>query len=125
MCVLERKIPDRVPHFEWMVDLKVRKALCPGAKDPLDFYDQMGWDAVIADTCYQKEKVGEGRWLSDGVLLPRILPRNTALKLNHRSKPWLILRTIHLQIQGARSIRSGIENAVRKIWKTQSGGSST
>ncbi|MEJ2413471.1 MAG: uroporphyrinogen decarboxylase family protein [Anaerolineales bacterium] len=63
--VLERKEPDRVPHFEWMVDVKVREALCPGVSDPLEFYDRMDWDAVISDPWYAKEPVGEGRWLSE------------------------------------------------------------
>ena len=65
LCVLERQQPDRVPHFEWMVDVKVREALCPEAGDKLEFYDRMGWDAVIADTSYQKTRVGPGRWLSE------------------------------------------------------------
>jgi len=65
MCALQRKVPDRVPHFEWMVDCHVREVLCPDAKDALEFYDQMDWDAVIADTVYKKEKVGENRWLSE------------------------------------------------------------
>ena len=65
LCVLQRKVPDRVPHFEWMVDRRVQKVLFPGAKNPFEFYDLMGWDAVIADTSYEKEKVGNGRWLSE------------------------------------------------------------
>ncbi len=81
LCVLERKIPDRVPHFEWMVDHKVRQALCPEAKDPLDFYDQMGWDAVIADTCYQKEKVGEGRWLSEWGFVTQDTPEEHGIEV--------------------------------------------
>ena len=81
LCVLERKTPDRVPHFEWMVDHKVRKALCPEAKDPLEFYDQMGWDAVIADTCYQKEKVGEGRWLSEWGFVTQDTPEEHGIEV--------------------------------------------
>jgi len=65
LCVLEGKTPDRVPHFEWMVDRRVREALRPGARDALDFYDLMDWDAVVADTIYHKEQAGEGRWLSE------------------------------------------------------------
>jgi len=60
MCALQRKVPDRVPHFEWMVDCHVREVLCPDAKDALEFYDQMDWDA--------------------GVLSLRIQLRSTALK---------------------------------------------
>ena len=81
LCVLERKVPDRVPHFEWMVDHKVRQALCPEAKDPLEFYDQMGWDAVIADTCYQKEQVGEGRWLSEWGFVTQDTPEEHGIEV--------------------------------------------
>jgi hypothetical protein len=31
MTVLRRGEPDRIPHFEWIIDKKVRHALCPGA----------------------------------------------------------------------------------------------
>jgi len=65
LCVLERGVPDRVPHFEWMVDVKVREALCPQAITPQEFYDRMDWDAVIADTSYNKVKVGDNRWRSE------------------------------------------------------------
>jgi uroporphyrinogen decarboxylase len=65
LTVLQRGIPDRVPHFEWMVDRKVREALCPGVSDPFEFYDRMDWDAVIVDTSYSKVSIGEGRWRSE------------------------------------------------------------
>lgn len=65
LCVLERKQPDRVPHFEWLVDHRVREALCPYAKDHNDFAVQMGQDAVIADPIFKKERVGANRWLSE------------------------------------------------------------
>lgn len=65
LSVLERGMPDRVPHFEWMVDGRVRKALQPEARNTLEFYDMMGWDAVVVDTIYKKEKVGVKRWRSE------------------------------------------------------------
>jgi uroporphyrinogen decarboxylase len=37
MRVLRREEPDRVPHFEWLIDRKVREALSPGCKDTNDF----------------------------------------------------------------------------------------
>ena len=63
--VLQRGQPDRVPHFEWLVDHRVRKALCPGAKDHNDFAVQIGQDAVIADPIFKKQRVGTNRWLSE------------------------------------------------------------
>jgi len=63
--VLQKREPDRVPHFEWLVDHRVREALCPGAKDPNEFAVQMGQDAVIADPIFKKERVGTNRWLSE------------------------------------------------------------
>jgi uroporphyrinogen decarboxylase len=63
--VLQRGQPDRVPHFEWLVDHRVREALCPGAKDHNDFAVQIGQDAVIADPIFKKERVGTNRWHSE------------------------------------------------------------
>jgi uroporphyrinogen decarboxylase len=63
--VLQKQEPDRVPHFEWVVDRRVREALCPGCKGHNDFAVQMGHDAVIIDPIYKKERVSENRWLSE------------------------------------------------------------
>jgi uroporphyrinogen decarboxylase len=65
LCVLQRGQPDRVPHFEWLVDRRVRDALCPGAKDHNDFAVQMGQDAVIVDPIFRKERVSANRWRSE------------------------------------------------------------
>jgi uroporphyrinogen decarboxylase len=65
LCVLQRGQPDRVPHFEWLVDHRVREALCPGAGDHNDFAVQVGQDAVIVDPIFRKERVGANRWLSE------------------------------------------------------------
>lgn len=65
MRVLERKEPDRVPHFEWLVDPKVRQALCPGCKDHNDFAVQMGHDAVLVGPEFTKTQVDEERWKSE------------------------------------------------------------
>jgi uroporphyrinogen decarboxylase len=63
--VLQRQEPDRVPHFEWLVDRRVREALCPGCKSYHDFALQMGHDAIVVDPIYRKERVGENRWRSE------------------------------------------------------------
>jgi uroporphyrinogen decarboxylase len=63
--VLRRQEPYRVPHFEWLVDRKVRAALCPGCKSNNEFAIRMGHDAVIADPDFRKQPAGPGRWLSE------------------------------------------------------------
>jgi uroporphyrinogen decarboxylase len=65
LCALRREEPDRIPHFEWLVDRKVRAALCPEIKNYNDFAVHMGQDAVLADPDFRKEPAGPGRWLSE------------------------------------------------------------
>ena len=65
MRALRREEPDRVPHFEWIIDRKVREALVPGCKDTNDFAVHMGLDAVLGDVKYTKERVGSDRWRSE------------------------------------------------------------
>ena len=62
---LQRKEPDRVPHFEWVVDRRVREALYPGCKSYADFALRMGHDAIIVDLIYKKEKAGAKRWQTE------------------------------------------------------------
>jgi uroporphyrinogen decarboxylase len=63
--VLQRMEPDRVPHFEWIVDRRVREALYPGCKSYTDFALQVGHDAIIVDLIYKKERVDAKRWRTE------------------------------------------------------------
>lgn len=63
--VLQRQAPDRVPHFEWLVDRKVREAILPGCKDHNDFAVRMGHDAVLVDPVFKKTPLPDGRYLSE------------------------------------------------------------
>lgn len=65
MTALRREVPDRVPHFEWLVDRKVREALCPGCKSHNEFAVQMEHDAVLTGPHFGKEWLDERRWLSE------------------------------------------------------------
>jgi len=65
MQVLNREEPDRVPHFEWLVDKKVRDALCPGCKDHNEFAVRMGHDAVLVGPHFEKTPAGPNRWRSE------------------------------------------------------------
>lgn len=65
MRVLRREEPDRVPHFEWLVDRRVREALCPGCKTHNEFAVRMGHDAILVGPNFKKERIGPKRWWSE------------------------------------------------------------
>ncbi len=81
MRVLHRQEPDRVPHFEWLIDRRVREALCPGCKDSNDFAVRMGHDAVLADVKYQKERVGTNRWRSEWGFITQDTPEEHGIEV--------------------------------------------
>lgn len=81
MRVLQRQEPDRVPHFEWLVDRRVREALCPGNKSNNDFAVKMGHDAVIFDPIYKKERVGSDRWLSEWGFVTQDTPEEHGIEV--------------------------------------------
>jgi uroporphyrinogen decarboxylase len=62
---LQRQEPDRVPHFEWSIDRKVRAALFPGCGTLNEFAVKMGLDAVLAEPDFSKEKIGDGLWRTE------------------------------------------------------------
>jgi len=54
---LQRKEPDRVPHFELGIDPKVRNAILSGASYE-EFIEHMDWDALVSrDRFFLKEEV--------------------------------------------------------------------
>lgn len=63
--VLNRREPDRVPHFEWIVDRKVRTALVPGCKSHNEFAVAMDHDAVLIEVSYRKERVAPDKWKTE------------------------------------------------------------
>jgi len=65
MRVLRQEEPDRVPHFEWLVDPKVREALCPGCKTHNEFAVRMGHDVILASPDFKKEQIGPKRWRNE------------------------------------------------------------
>jgi uroporphyrinogen decarboxylase len=62
---LQRQEPDRVPHFEWLVDRRVREVLVPGCRSHNEFALKMGHDAILVDPTFKKERVGTNRWRSE------------------------------------------------------------
>jgi uroporphyrinogen decarboxylase len=78
---LRREEPDRVPHFEWLVDRKVRTALCPDCKTPNEFAVRMGHDAVLTDPDFRKEAAGPGRWLSEWGYITQDTPEEHGIEV--------------------------------------------
>ncbi len=62
---LRREVPDRVPHFEWSIDRRVRQALLPGCRTLNEFAVRMGLDAVLAEPDFARERVAEGLWRTE------------------------------------------------------------
>ena len=64
MTVLRRGEPDRIPHFEWIVDKRVRHALCPGAGLE-EFTVRMGLDAMLCDPDFKATQVAPNRFKNE------------------------------------------------------------
>lgn len=64
MRVLRREEPDRIPHFEWIIDRKVRQAICPGASME-EFTVRMELDAILTAPDFKKEQISERRWRNE------------------------------------------------------------
>ena len=58
ITALERRVPDRVPTFEVVIDSQVMDAIVPGA-DACDFVDAMGLDAIAVRPNNKKEQIEE------------------------------------------------------------------
>ncbi|MCF7674184.1 MAG: hypothetical protein K9N23_06150 [Akkermansiaceae bacterium] len=71
MCVLRGEEPDRIPHFEWVIDRKVRHALCPGATTE-EFTVRMGLDAMLTAPDYRSTQVAPQRFRNEwGIVVER------------------------------------------------------
>jgi uroporphyrinogen decarboxylase len=63
-AVFERKIPDRVPIFELVIDSQVIDAIVPGA-NIYDFVDKMELDAVCVRPDMKLELIEENTWCDE------------------------------------------------------------
>ena len=71
MRVLRNEQPDRIPHFEWIIDHKVREAICPGCSME-EFTVRMGLDAILTGPDFKKEPLGANRFRNEwGVISER------------------------------------------------------
>lgn len=64
MRVLRRQEPDRIPHFEWIIDRRVRDAICPGSSAE-EFTVRMELDAMLTAPDYTKEQIGPRRFRNE------------------------------------------------------------
>ena len=64
MCVLRGGQPDRIPHFEWIFDRRVRDAICPGSTME-EFTVRMGLDAILTAPDIKKESIGSKRYRNE------------------------------------------------------------
>jgi len=62
--VLRREEPDRIPHFEWIIDRHVREAILPGTTME-EFTLRMGLDAILTAPDIQRHEVGPNRWRTE------------------------------------------------------------
>lgn len=64
MTAIRGEEPDRIPHFEWIIDKKVRHALCPGASTE-EFSVRMGLDAILTAPDFKTEQVAANRFKNE------------------------------------------------------------
>ncbi len=73
VSVLARKIPDRVPTFEFLIDSKVIDAIIPGA-DLYDFVEKVGLDAIALRPDMKREKLEENLFKDERGVIARRYP---------------------------------------------------
>ena len=61
MRVLRNQEPDRIPHFEWIFDHRVRQAICPGCSME-EFTVRMDLDAILTGPDFKKEQVAVNKY---------------------------------------------------------------
>ncbi len=71
LTVLRNEQPDRIPHFEWIVDRHVREAILPGCNME-EFTLRMGLDALMTAPDIKRELISEKRYRNEyGVILEK------------------------------------------------------
>ncbi len=71
MTVLKGQVPDRIPHFEWIIDQKVRNVICPGGSME-EFTVHMGLDAMLTSPDYTSEQLSPNTFKNEwGVVVEK------------------------------------------------------
>ena len=64
ITALERKVPDRVPHFELLISSKIINEIIPGG-DLYDLTEKLELDGICVKPGFKKEKIGEDTYLDE------------------------------------------------------------
>ena len=64
IAVIQRKEPDRVPHFEFLIDDAIVSAITKGG-DYGDLIDLMDLDAVVSKVDYKTKKVDNNLFVDE------------------------------------------------------------
>ncbi len=64
IAALRNEEPDRVPHFEWILDRHVREAILPGCTME-EFTLRMGLDAILTQPDFRREQIDEGKFSNE------------------------------------------------------------
>jgi len=71
ITALRNEQPDRVPHFEWIIDRHVREAILPGCSME-EFTLRMGLDAILTQPDFRREQIAASRFRHEyGVIFER------------------------------------------------------
>ena len=88
LAAIQRKVPDRVPTFELVIDSQVIDAIVPGA-DLFDFIDVVGLDAVVVRPDMRRTQIEANLFVDErGVVVKRTTQDyleavNTVIKNEH------------------------------------------
>lgn len=83
LAVLQHKEPDRVPHFEWVHDVGVIKALTNGGY--YDLIEQYDIDAVMVAPEYRKRGLGDGVFIDEWGAMRRVGQDNYAMPMDDQA----------------------------------------
>jgi len=64
MTAINGGVPDRIPHFEWIIDQRVRRVICPGSSME-EFTVRMGLDAMLTSPDYITEQLSENTFKNE------------------------------------------------------------
>jgi len=86
LAALRRKVPDRIPTFEWFIDPAVSQALCESV-DPIEVAERLDLDAVNIRADYAKTWKDDvtfvDEWGSERMLTGEVLPVATKHPVEH------------------------------------------
>lgn len=84
LAVLRHQEPDRVPHFEWVHDEGVIKAMTRGG-DYFDLIEQCDIDGLMVAPAYRKRHLGEDIFIDEWGAVRRIGQDNYAMPMDDRA----------------------------------------